>query len=72
MGTAANPFKCGKGSACPDKGEECRLWHPPEEHLPQFNQEAGDVRGEVRTYENIASVVLKGGKGYKFPAYWQV
>ena len=28
IGTAANPFKCGKGSECPDKGGECRLWHP--------------------------------------------
>ena len=33
MGTAANPFKCGKGSDCPDK--DCRLWHPPNsDHHP--------------------------------------
>ena len=41
MGTADNPFKCGKGSDCPDK--ECRLWHPPPDsdqnhQLPQLNQ----------------------------------
>ena len=39
MGTAVNPFKCGKGSDCPDK--ECNLWHPPDQHqrqLPQSNQ----------------------------------
>jgi len=37
MGTAANPFKCGAGSGCPDKGGECRLWHPTDDqqHLPQ-------------------------------------
>ena len=36
MGTAANPFKCGKGSGCPDK--ECKLWHPPEQHQNQLTQ----------------------------------
>ena len=77
MGSAGNPFKCGKGSACPDnpdKGGECKLWHPPLQHLPQLNQETGDVGEEVRIDENIVSVVLKGGKGqgYKFHAYVRV
>ena len=46
MGTADNPFKCGKGSDCLDK--ECNLWHPPDQHqqqFPQFNQEAGSCVG---------------------------
>ena len=67
MGTAANPFKCGKGSGCPDKGGECRLWHPTDDqqHLPQLKDmsSVGVAQEEVRTNENIVSVVLKGGKG---------
>ena len=56
MGTAANPFKCGKGSGCPDKGGECRLWHPTDDHqhLPQLKDmsSVGVTQEEVRTNEN--------------------
>lgn len=66
MGSVGNPFKCVKGSACPDnpdKGGECRLWHPPDQHLPEPNQKTDDQRGEVGTHLKV----LKGGKaqGYK-------
>ena len=66
MGTAANPFKCGAGSGCPDKGEECRLWHPTDDqqHLPQSKDMSSvDIaQEEVRTNETFVSSVLKGGK----------
>merc|ERR1712192_202707 len=40
-----------------DKGGECNLWHPPDEHrLPQFNQEAADAREEPACLSDLPLV----------------
>ena len=70
IGTAANPFKCGKGSECPDKGGECRLWHPhqmqpspdPDEKQPHrdFHEEDLECEPTMVALHGLAASIRQG------------